>query len=178
MRAGSRGFAPPAMPCALDSVRDDGGRRRDCAVSMKGISDFEAMIEQNHRAVDQFTRGNNKPLEDLYSRRDDVSLGNPFGPFVRGFTDVAKTMERAATVYRDGHAVGFDIITTYMTTELAFTVETERVEAKIGGGDEIVPVSLRCTSIFRREDGLWKLIHRHADPITAARPPESVIGAQ
>ena len=147
-------------------------------MSIEGISDFEALIEQNHRAVDEFTRGNNKPLEDLFSRRDDVSLGNPFGPFVRGFTDVAKTMERAATVCRDGHAAGFDTIATYVTPDLAFTVETERLEAKIGGRDDIVPVSLRCTSIFRREDGVWKMVHRHADPITVARPAESVISEQ
>jgi len=25
------------------------------------------------------------------------------------------------------------------------------------------------------EDGTWKLVHRHADPITARQPPESVI---
>ena len=79
-------------------------------MSPVGASDFDEVIERNHRAVDEFAKGNNKPLEDLYSRRDDVSLGNPFGPFVRGFEAVAKTMERAATLYRDGRAVGFDSI--------------------------------------------------------------------
>jgi ketosteroid isomerase-like protein len=39
----------------------------------------------------------------------------------------------------------------------------------------MTPVSVRVTSVFRREDGEWKLLHRHADPITAPRPPESVI---
>jgi ketosteroid isomerase-like protein len=97
---------------------------------------------------------------------------------VRGFTEVAKAMERAATVYRDGQTAGFETIATYVTPDLAFTVETERLEAKIGGRDDIVPVSLRCTSIFRREDGVWKLVHRHADPITVARPAESVISEQ
>src|SRR5207249_4504416 len=122
--------------------------REGAGMGMEGISDLETMIEQSHRAVDEFTRGNNKPLEDLYSRRDDVTLGNPFGPFVRGFDAVAKTMERAATVYRDGHATGFDTIATCVTPDMAFIVETERLEAKIGGRGEMTPVSLRCTSIF------------------------------
>jgi ketosteroid isomerase-like protein len=144
---------------------------------MSGVlsSDLRDMIERNHRAVDDFTRGNSKSLEDLYSRREDVTLGNPFGPFVRGFEAVAETMERAATVYRDGHATGFDTIATYETPDMACIVETERVEAKIGGRDEVTPVSLRCTSIFRREEGAWRLVHRHADPITAPRAADSVI---
>src|SRR5262249_16798447 len=115
------------------------------AMSTKGTADLDTVIEQNHRAVDEFARGNNKPLEDLYSRRDHVPLGNPFGPFVRGFDAVAATMERAATLYREGHATGFDTIATCVTADLAFTVETERVEAKIGGSGEVTPVSLRCT---------------------------------
>jgi len=156
-----------------DTVEGEGS-----TMSNESTPDLETVIEQNHRAVDEFTRGNNKPLEALYSRRDDVTLGNPFGPFVRGFDAVAKTMERAATVYRDGHATGFDTIATCVTPDMAFTVETERLEAKIGGRGEITPVSLRCTSIFRREDGVWKLVHRHADPITAPREAESVIQPQ
>ncbi len=144
-------------------------------MSTVGASDFDEVIERNHRAVDEFAKGNNKPLEDLYSRRDDVSLGNPFGPFVRGFEAVAKTMERAATLYRHGRAVGFDSIAKVAAEDLAFVAEVERIVAKIGGRPDPTPVSLRCTSVFRREDGEWRLVHRHADPITAPQVAESVI---
>jgi hypothetical protein len=72
--------------------------------------DFDQVVEENRAAVDEFMRGNNKPLEQLYSRRDDVTLGNPFGPFVRGFDEVAETMRRAAMYYRDGKAIGFDLV--------------------------------------------------------------------
>ena len=39
----------------------------------------------------------------------------------------------------------------------------------------ITPYSLRSTMIFRPEDGVWKVVHRHADPITTAQPVESAI---
>jgi hypothetical protein len=29
--------------------------------------------------------------------------------------------------------------------------------------------------IFRPEDGVWKVVHRHADPITTDQPIESVL---
>jgi ketosteroid isomerase-like protein len=54
-------------------------------------------------------------------------------------------------------------------------VEVERYQAKVGGGEELALIALRVRSIFRREDGGWKIVHRHADPITTAQPAESVI---
>lgn len=32
-----------------------------------------------------------------------------------------------------------------------------------------------CEVLFSHEDGTWKLVHRHADPITTPRPSESVV---
>ena len=44
----------------------------------------------------------------LYSRRDDVTLANPFGPPVRGLQKIAETLERAASQLRDGEAFAFE----------------------------------------------------------------------
>jgi ketosteroid isomerase-like protein len=63
----------------------------------------------------------------------------------------------------------------YVTQELAYILEIERFEAKVGRSEEITSVALRTTSVFRREGGDWKLVHRHADPITTLRPAESVV---
>jgi hypothetical protein len=51
------------------------------------------------------------------------------------------------------------------------------LRVKVAGAEEHSPSSLRATTIFRREDGEWKFAHRHADPITGARSPESLIQA-
>ena len=137
--------------------------------------DFNAAIEQSHLALGEFVIGNPKPLKEMYSHRDDVSLANPFGPPMRGWKQAAETMERAASYYRDGEAIGFESVAKYVTRDLAYIVEIERYKAKVAGSQDIVPIVLRVTSIFRPEDGVWKLVHRHADPIASVLPAESVV---
>jgi ketosteroid isomerase-like protein len=137
--------------------------------------DFDQVVEASHAALSEFATGDPEPLKQLFSNRDDVSVANPFGPAVRGWAQVAETITRAATLYRDGEATGFELVTKYVTAEVAYTVEVERYRAKVGGADDLAPVELRVTSIFRVEDGVWKISHRHADPITSARPAASVV---
>lgn len=84
-------------------------------------------------------------------------------------------MDRAAENYRNGEVVGFENVSTVSTPELAYTVEVESYRAQVGGAAEIVPVAVRVTTVFRGEDGSWKVTHRHADPITKPRPPGSVL---
>ena len=62
-----------------------------------------------------------------------------------------------------------------MGADLGCLVEIERARAKVAGGDELVPIAIRATSIFRQEEDGWRLVHRHADPIVSTRPGESVI---
>jgi Domain of unknown function (DUF4440) len=143
-----------------------------CMAEPEGLA---AVIEESHRAVDAFMRGDPAPLQALFSQRDDVCLANPFGPAQRGWPPVRDTMARAATNYRDGRAVGIDRIAEFLTPELSCIHEVERFEAKVGGSEETTQFALRCTSVFRLEDGRWRIVLRHADPITAARSAESVI---
>ena len=71
--------------------------------------------------------------------------------------------------------MGFERVATYAAADLACFVEVERYRAKIAGGTELSPVALRVTSVVRPESDGWKIVNRHADPITTGRSPESVI---
>jgi ketosteroid isomerase-like protein len=62
-----------------------------------------------------------------------------------------------------------------VTAELGCILWIERTNAKVGGAKEVTPCDLRVTMTLRPEDGEWKVVHRHADPITTSRPAESVI---
>ena len=142
---------------------------------MAAVDDLDQVIERYHLALGEVVNGNPEPLKEMHSHRGHGSLANPFGPPLRGWDEAARTMERAAARYRDGEIVGFENVAKYVTPELAYVVEVERYQAKVGGREEISPMALRVTSILRSEDGTWKIVHRHADPITTPQPAETVI---
>jgi ketosteroid isomerase-like protein len=138
-------------------------------------TDLTSAIEQSHIALGAILKGDPCLYHVLYSLADDVTLGNPFGPFVRGRQKVEATIAGAASHYRDGEVTDVELIAKYVSDDLACIVEVERGRSKVGGSEELVPVALRVTSVFRLESGSWKLVHRHADPITTPRPAASVI---
>ena len=136
---------------------------------------FDEVIEQYNLALGYFMKGNPEPVKQLISHQDDVTLANPLGPPVRGWEQVNEAIDRAASNLRDGEFLSAETIEKHVTPELAYIVEIERTKAKVGGSEDVAPIALRVTMIFRPEEGTWKLVHRHADPITTAQPAESVI---
>jgi ketosteroid isomerase-like protein len=142
---------------------------------MAAVDDVDELIERFHQAQGEFVKGNTEPVKKLCSHREDVTLNNPLAPPAHGWEQVAATIERAASQFRDGELVSAEILVKHATPELAYVVEIERGEAKIGGSKEITPWVPRATIIFRPEEGTWKIVHRHADPINTAQAAESLI---
>ena len=142
---------------------------------MATVDDVDRLIEQCQIGLEEFVKGNPEAVKKLFSHRDDVTLANPLGPPARGWEQVAATIERASSNFRDGEDLHCETMAKYVTPELAYSVWIERVKVKMGGMEDFAPSALRVTMIFRPEDGAWKVVHRHADPITTAQPAESVI---
>jgi ketosteroid isomerase-like protein len=142
---------------------------------MATVDDVDQLIEHYQLGLEEFVKGNPEAVKKLFSHRDDVTLANPLGPPARGWEQVAATIERAASNIRDGEDLHCETMAKYVTPELAYTVWIERVKAKMGARQDIAQTALRVTMIYRPEEGEWKVVHRHADPITTAQPAESVI---
>ena len=133
-------------------------------------------IEASHHALAAIINGDPSGYRALYAEGEDPTLGNPCGPFAHGLQNVVERLSGAASNYRDGEVTGVELIAKYASGDLACVVEVENVCAKVGGSEEMASVSFRVTSVFRLERGNWKLVHRHADPITTPRTAASVIG--
>jgi len=133
------------------------------------VNDLEEVVEQYHTALDVFVRGTPEPMKALFSRADDVVLANPFGPAVQGWDKASAALDYASSRFKDGTATGFDRLASYVTAELATIYEVEQGDISVGGGP-VTAWALRTTTTFRREDGTWKVVHRHADPIVTTNP--------
>jgi ketosteroid isomerase-like protein len=139
------------------------------------MSDLDEFRDRYHRSVEAFIQGDPGVQKPLWSARDDVTLANPLGPPVKGVDAVWQHLGRAASLISGGHDYTFASISVVETADLAYEVGIERNIVTIGTATEQVPISLRVTTVFRREDGEWKIVHRHADPITEERSVQSLV---
>jgi len=139
-----------------------------------GSSDFDAAVDSYRQALDAFLRGDPGPVAEHFSRLDDVTLANPLGLPRVGRAAVEEGIAAAAANFEDG-SVRFEDLSRFSTPDLGYVVYLERADVRLVGSDETVPSSLRVTMVFRREGDTWKVAHRHADPITTARPIETVL---
>lgn len=136
---------------------------------------FADAVDGFRRALEHYVTGDPEPVMEFVSQREDVTLANPVSPPLRGPAEVGKAARGGAAQLRDGSIRGFEEIARYSTSDLGYVVQIERSQARFPGSETMNPIALRVTMIFRREGDFWKLVHRHADPITAPRPITSTI---
>lgn len=137
--------------------------------------DFDDAVEAYRQALNPYVKGDPRPVMEFFSRRDDVTLANPLGPPRRGPAEVDKAIAEGAAMLKDGSVRGFEEVSRYSTSDIGYVVQLERTQARLPGSENIAPIALRVTMIFRREDDSWKVAHRHADPIATARPISTTI---
>ncbi len=137
------------------------------------MSDLDDIRHRYRRSLEAFIRGDPEPQKVLWSRREDITLANPLGSPARGYDRVCEAMDIAAAQVRDGEGLTLETISFVETPDLAYELDIQGGRMKLGDADDMVPVTLRVTSIFRREEDGWKLVHRHADPLTE-RPIQSL----
>jgi len=137
---------------------------------------LEMAIAESHEALRKILNGDPSGYAALFADRDDITLGNPFGPFGKGRSAVLKALNNASTKYRDGSVVAVDRIAMYGDGKIICLVEIEHDRAKLGSSPNLSAFSARVTSVYEKINTRWNLVHRHADPITAPRPAESMLG--
>jgi ketosteroid isomerase-like protein len=155
------------VPCALAV---------GCAGSMptNGAGDvqWQAFLPRFELATERFINGDNTLWRELASQADDASVMGAWGAFETGWAQAGPRYDWAAARFLPSSAkLQVQYLSVNVSGSLASTVSIERSTALVVGVPQAAPLQLRVTHLFRKEQGAWKLLHRHADPLLAKTSP-------
>jgi ketosteroid isomerase-like protein len=116
-------------------------------------------------AASAFLNGDLRQYLRLIKHSADYTLMPPAGGEPRrGFDDSDANLDAMARYFQGGEAE-LEVVHAFGSGDLAVLVAIERQHGVVGGRPD-QDWSLRVTLVFRREEGEWRLAHRHADPLT------------
>jgi ketosteroid isomerase-like protein len=119
-------------------------------------------VEQQAAASAAMQNGDPAPMIGCWADSDDITLFGGWATIEKGREAVTDTMRWVASRFTGAEAVGMEHAVVASSGDLAYTVGFERSRVSVQGGPRRDMV-LRVTHIYRRIDGDWKLMHRHAD---------------
>lgn len=132
---------------------------------MSELDDFlSTTVARQQAAEEAFHNGDPAPRLAMWSTQEPVTL---FGAlFSKTGSDELRSFFRwLASQFSDCTAYRFEVIAAGVSGDMAYTVGFEHTSVSWDGAP-VEPYTLRVTHVYRREDGEWKIVHRHAD-----RPP-------
>ncbi len=124
--------------------------------------DFQAFVGTCREAVAEQVSGRTGAFQSLWSQDDDVVLIGAAGSHQKGWHDVSERLSWASQHLNFG---GFHVenLLTSVSGDLAFTVDLEHMSREVGGERE--HRTLRSSQGYRLEDGRWRVVFRHGDPM-------------
>ena len=125
------------------------------------VDEVRQASDRFYAALNRGLTGDMSEMFDICSHADDVTTMHPLGGRQTGWPEVRESWEMAASAISGGSVDVSDLQITILADDAAYTIGTENASATVGGTP--VTFSARCTNVYRREDGAWKLVHHHVD---------------
>lgn len=118
------------------------------------------MLPQQRAAEQAIHNGDAEPRIALWSRNDPLTVfGAKKSSF--GWLDIEQLFRNVASWFSDSAEYEFEVIAAGASGDMAYTVGYERNQVKVDGRPRTY--TLRVTHVYRREDGDWRIVHRHGD---------------
>jgi ketosteroid isomerase-like protein len=144
---------------------------------MSELDDFRTTaLARQVEAENALYNGDPALLIEMWSTQHPVTLFGAWGPFKSGWEEVSRVTRRFASRLSLVSDHRFELVAAGVSGDLAYTVGYERYTASIDGGP-VQPTALRVTHIYRRENGSWKIAHRHSDVVPADQSPPAQAAA-
>jgi len=127
------------------------------------VEQFEAFLEQREKIARDYVNGETASIEAIATRREPATFMSPRGDVQRGANAIVSRYVTDARTFRAGGNTTLEVMQARASGDLAFWTGLQHAEVRTGDSNELTPMTLRITEIFRFEDGGYKLVHRHAD---------------
>ena len=142
---------------------------------MTDLDDFlTPTLARQLDAEQALINGDPGPRLAMTSRQDPVTVFGARVPLRRGWDEVSEILRWLASRWSNRTDYHFEVVAAGVSGDLAYVVGFEHIANSVVGVP-VEPYTLRVTHIFRREQGEWKIAHRHADyvPIDQKRAIET-----
>ena len=139
-------------------------------VVMSDLDEFLAStIARQVEAEEAIHNGDPGPRLAMWSTKDPVTVLGAVRS-VSGWDEVSQLFRWLGSGFSDCSSYRFELLAAGVSGDLAYTVGHEHTSVS-WDGIPLDPYTLRVTHVYRREEGEWKIVHRHADSIRSDRPP-------
>ena len=126
---------------------------------------FEAFLAHRPDVGEAYVNGDAGPLSAISTDRDPATFFGPRGDVVSGSETVLQTNQEGATNFAPGGRSTFEVLHAAADGDLGYLVGIQRATVRMVDTDDPIEMALRLTELYRREDGAWRLVHRHADAL-------------
>ena len=137
---------------------------------MSELDDFlTKTLARQVEAEEALHNGDLTPRMQMWSTQDPVTV---FGAIKSGsgWDEVSRLFRWIGSRFSNCTAYRFELVAAGVSSDLAYTVGFEHSSVSMDGVP-IEPYTLRVTHVYRRENGEWKIVHRHADHVPSEQSP-------
>jgi ketosteroid isomerase-like protein len=125
-------------------------------------ADFRQFFKVREAAGQSFVNGNAEPIAQMIAARMPVTFFGPSGTVNQDAASVAELFRKQAAPFERGDSA-FETLHAHVDHTCAYWVGIQKTRVTTRNASGPTDMDLRVTELFRREDGAWKLVHRHAD---------------
>jgi len=127
-------------------------------------AELEKFVERCLDGLSHQVRGDSAPFLAVWSHDDDIAILGAAGSYAQGWDDVRDHLLGTSRSL-DWTDLSVERLLTTASGELALTVVLEHMTRSANGKPD--SRTLRATQAYRRENGDWRLILRHANTVTS-----------
>jgi ketosteroid isomerase-like protein len=124
---------------------------------------LQTVVPQLTEADTALHNGDAGPRLRIWAEDEPLTL---FGAAKAAFgrAEISSVFQWVASRFSDCASFEYEVVAADARGDLGYIVGVEHTTASVGGAPPET-YSLRVTTIFRREHGEWRVVHRHGDPV-------------